>query len=472
MADAFENSVSKESTTEIIARLEGPQAVEDTLERPANDDGRDTAGYDIVPAKQTKLSDVAYVAGSYARERRKGLGAYIKSHPKRFAFGFVVLLVAIFAVVMAGIRASNLPGVDQVRESARARVQTPAYSGGFYGYDDSLTLASVEVGNRRHLSGAPEGTAHDVSFGATSYAEADVTLSYRNEYISAVKTATIGFAERTEGWVDAGNPMNEQVAYSALSGVDEEKVLANIGLLFDRADTSDDPSERTLQEIYYNATYEIRVHNFNPAKQTDAMVIYCESTQGVATYKCQLTAQFTFLPATGLWELTSASANDDAKTRSLSLLEGTWEGSFTGQNVTDGNNCLAGSDNPMVLVVDGFGSLNDNTVLDAHVNVVVHFHEPPEENTNASTGDKKYTEESITCALVGELGNKLVFEGALPERTEGTVSIRLEVDEDSRITATVTTTFNYEVPNWWTLGLLSDEKSVTYTDTYALHHVG
>ena len=467
MADANESSVRKEQTTEIIVRLEEAPAVDDTLEHLANgDDG--TAGYDIVPVKQTKLSDVAHVAGNYARERRKGLGSYIKRHPKRFAFGFVILLVAILAVVMAGLRASKLPDVELVRESARTRVQTPEYSGGFFGYDEPLALASIEVGNRRHLSGAPEGTAHDVSFGAMSYAEADVTLSYRNECVSVVKTSTIGFAERQEGWVDAGTPYNEELVYSALSGVDEEKVLANIGLLLDRADTSADSSERTLQEIYNNGSLEVRVHNFNPAAQTDAMVIHCVAAEGAGRYECLLTVQFSFLPVNGLWEISSASVSDDAKTRSLSPLEGTWEGSFTGQSVTDGNNCLAGSSYPMSLVIDGFGELKGDTVLDAHVSVVVHFHEPPETDANFSEDDKEYEEEGITCTLVGEMGDKLVFEGALPERTEGTVNIRLEVDGDSRITATVMTTYDYTET---TLLIFTTDKTVTYTDTYALHRV-
>ena len=467
VADANDGSVLMEHTTEIITRLEAPEPVDDTLEHPASGND-DTAERGIQLAKQTKLSDVAYVAGSYARQRKAGVGDYIRRHPKRIAFAIVILLVAILAVVMAGIRASNLPGVDMIRESARARVQTPAYSGGFYGYDEPLALASVEVGNRRHLSGAPDGTTHDVSFGATSYAEADVTLSYRNQAVSAVKTAAVGFAEHQDGWVDAGIPMNEQVAFTALSGVDEEKVLANIGLLFDRADTSTDTGERTLQEIYHDATFEIRVHNFDAVAQRDAMVIHCTTKDGVRSYECLLTAQFTFLPANGLWELASAVATDDAKTGSLSSLEGTWEGSFSSQNVTDGENCLAASDYPMTLVIDDFGELSGNTVLDAHITLVAHFHEPPETSTNSSDGDKNYSEENVTCTLIGEMGDKLVFEGALPERSEGTVNIRLEVDGDSRITATVMTTYDYTET---TLLIFTTDKTVTYTDTYALHRI-
>ena len=463
MADASNASNRKERTTEIIARLEELPAIEDTLDRPAYGDGE--AG-ELVLAKQTKLSDVAAVAGSYARERREGVGSYIRRHPKRVVLGFVVLLVAIFAVVMAGMRASNLPSTDVVRESARERVQTPTYSGGFYGYDNPLALASVEVGNRRHLSSAPEGTAHDVSFGAMSYAEADVTLSYRNQNVSAVKTATIGFAERQEGWVDAGDPMNEQVAYAALTGVDEEKVLSNINLLFDRADTATDPGERTLQEIYYDAKLEVQAHSFDPVDQTDMLVIHCNSVQGVAEYDCVLTATFTFLPASGLWELSSATTTEGAKTRSLELLEGTWEGSFQSQRVSENNNCLAGSSYPMELVVDGFGEINGRTVLDAHVSVVAHFHPAPETSTDFSDGDKKFADEAITCTLVGEMGNKLVFEGALPEHADGTVSIRLEVDGADRITATVTTIHNYTESALF--GLLQEEKSVTFTDTYSL----
>ena len=464
MADVADDSVFKEQTTEIIARLEESAPVDDTLERPANGSG-DTADVALAPVKQTKLSDVAAVAGRYTRERRKGLGSYLKRHPKRAALVAIVLIVAIFAVVMAGIRASNLPDEDLVRESAHDRVQTPSYSGGFYGYDDPLTLASVTVGNRRHLSGAPEGTTHDVSFGATSYAEADVTLSYRNKCVSAVKTATIGFAERPEGWVDAGTPMNEQVAYSSLSGVSEEKVLANIGLLLERADSSADGSDRTLQEIYHDATFEIQAHNYDPVEQTDSLVISCKAVDGVSTYECLLTAGFTFLPANGLWELSTAGVSDNAKTRSLSLLEGTWEGSFSSTRVSEGDNCLAGSGNPMTLTVTGVGALGNGTVLDGEVSLVAHLHEPLEQRQDESADDVWYADEPITCALVGELGNELVFEGALPERSAGTVSIRLEVEGADVITATVTTVFDYTET---TLLIFTTDKSVTYTDIYML----
>ena len=469
MSEATDDSISEERTTDIIVRLDELPGFDETLERPAVPEPADAG--EIVPVRQTKLADVAAVAGSYARERREGAGSYLRRHPKRTAVVIVLLIVAVLAIVMAGIRASKLPEEEQIRTSARNRVETPAYSGGYYGYDDSLALASVEVGNRRHIDSAPEGTEHDVSFGATSYAEADVTLSYRNSYISAVKMATVGFAERQEGWVDAGVPTNEQVAYAALAGVSEEKVLSNIDLLLDEADTSDDPNERRLTEIYDGAALEVQMHSFSPVDQTDQMVIHCYSEQGVASYDCILTAEFSFLPAYGLWELTSASVTEGAKTRSLSLLEGTWEGSFQSQRVSTGNNCLAGSSYPMTLTVDSFEELGNKTILNAYVSVVAHFHEPPETSTNFSNGDKKYQNEALTCTLVGELGNKLVFEGALPERADGNVSIRLEVDGDSRITATVTTTHDYEVTSGILIWQTTEEKTVTYTDTYNLRRV-
>lgn len=466
MSEATER---EERITEIITRFDELPMVDETLEQPAHE-GSTEAGA-IVPVRQTKLKDVAAVAGSYARERREGAGSYVRRHPKRIAVIIVLVIAAILGLVMAGLRAAKLPEDEFIRESARARVATPAYSGGYFGYDDPLALASVEVGGKRHLSQAPEGTEHDVSFGATSYAEADVTLSYRNQYVSAVKTATIGFAERREGWVDAGVPTNEQVAYAALTGVNEEKVLTNIDQLFEKADTSSDPEERSLTEIYADATLDVQMHSFAPVDQTDLIVIYCKSEQGVATYECVLTAEFTFLPAYGLWELTSASTTEGAKTRSLELLEGTWEGSFQTQQVSEGNNCLAGSSYAMNLVVDGFDEVGEKTILNAYVSVVAHFHEPPETSANYSNGDKKYMNEPISCTLIGELGNKLVFEGALPERADGTVSIRLEVDGDSRIVATVKTVHDYEVTSGILLWQTTEEKTVTYTDTYSLRRV-
>ena len=455
-----------ESTTEIISRLEELPSIDDTLERPAHDG--DTEAGALVPVRQTKLSDVAAVAGSYARERREGAGSYFRRHPKRMAVVIVLAIAAIFGLVMAGIRAADLPDEETVRTSARGRVLAPLYSGGYFGYDDPLTLASVEVGNRRHRDSAPENTSHDVSFGATAYAEADVTLSYRNQHVSAVKTATIGFAERQEGWVDAGTPTDEQVAFGALAGVDENKVLANIDQLLERADTDRADGERSLNEIYENAKLEVQLHSFAPVDQTDLMVIHCTSEQGIATYECTLTAEFTFLQANGLWELSTCTASQDAKTRSLELLEGTWEGSFQGQNVSTGNNCLAGSTYGMTLTVEGFDEVDGETVLNAHVSVVAHFHGPVEKSANYSSGDKKYADEALTCTLIGETGNKLVFEGALPERADGTVSIRLEVDGDSRITATVKTETSYEETSGWWVFETTEEKDVTYTDTYDL----
>ena len=466
MADATETSEREERTTDIIPRLNETEAVSDTLERAVAEEGEAQAGVEIVPARQTKLADVANVAGAYARERRQGIGSYIKRHPKSAALVSIVLVVAIFALVMAGIRASDLPSEETVRDSARQRVQTPALSGGYYGYDDPLTLASVEVGNRRHLSGAPLGTDHDTSFGATSYAEADVTLSYRNQHVSAVKTATLGFAKQQESWVAAGDSMNEQVAYAALSGVDVEKVLANIDYLYARADTSTDPNERSLQEIYDGAELEVQVSSFDPIGQTNLVVIHCTSEQGAATYDCVLTAEFSFVAANGLWELSSASTTEDAKTRSLDLLEGDWEGSFKSQRVSERNNCLAASSYPMKLTIDGFGEIDGDTVLDAHVSFVAHFHEAPNASADYTEGDKKLTDEAVTCTLVEEVGNKLVFEGTLPERAGGTVDVRFEVDGDDRIQATVVTRHNYTESSWF--GLLQEEKSVTYTDTYNL----
>ena len=467
MANTTDTTDRKERTTEIIARLEELEPVDDTLEQPIADDDSTLAGA-IVPVRETKLADVANVAGAYARERRKGAGSYIKQHPKRSALVIIVLIVAIFALVMAGIRASKLPSEEDVQASARARVETPDLSGGFFGFDDPLALASVEVGNRRHLSGAPEGTDHDTSFGATGYAEADVTLSYRNQYVSAVKTATLGFAEQQGSWVAAGEPMNEQVTYAALMGVNEEKVLSNIDQLLEKADTSDNSNERSLTEIYEGANLDVQVNSFDALGQTNLMIIQCTSEQGIATYNCVLTAEFTFLPAYGLWELTSASVTEGAKTRSLELLEGTWEGSFQNQNVNTGNNCLAASSYPMKLVVDGFDELDGKTVLNAHVTLLAHFHEPLSESKDYTSGDHKYSDEILTCTLVSEVGNKLVFEGSLPERTDNSVNIRFEVDGDSRITALVATTHRYTETTGILFWETTENKSVTYTDTYDL----
>lgn len=398
---------------------------------------------------------------------------YIKRNPVAVMILVLTLLFAAYVLARAWRRTNNLPDLDFIEQDARARIEAPVYSGGYFGNDDRLILSQVTVGACRHSEQAPEGSDLDQTFGATSYATADVMVSYQNEGVLATKTATLGYAKQNEEWIDAGEVANEQVSFLATAGVNQRKALVNIGQLLERATSGRtlEAGQPSLATLYDGATYEVTSSTFDEAAQTDTLTISMSKGGRFSSYECAVVANFSFTPATGMWELASATVTDDAWMRRFDPLVGTWSGTFKSQTVNTGAKCLAGGDEPFSVTISSWESTATGARITGTLTAVAHFHQSPEKDQAKTEGDKVLENVPFTATLYepedARLSSEAVFIAALPENVGGNTSLTLEFGSGSdaaAVTATVTSEHSFED----TFLLIPYQNKVIYADTYTL----
>lgn len=386
---------------------------------------------------------------------------------------FVVVAIAILIVYGADV--ISVPDEEVVSADAKSRVTAPDYDGGSFGSEDVLTRRSITV---REITSLEEALDEDEnSADASAHASAEVLVVYQGSTVRAEVTTTLGYAYIDGEWVAEGEVTNEQIAWSALSGVDTDKVLENISIILARAERSldedsDDANELSLSEIYTSGDITITSETFDEDEQTDTLEISCVSESAYSSYSCEITVCFTFMAASGQWEVSTIEVSEGAKDISYAALEGTWTGTFQSQTLEDSSGaegkCLAAQGASLELVIESASETSDGVEIIGTVSGIAHLHAAAESNSSSNDGDTSFTEVSFTATLIDEEENgSLTFEATLPEQVGGTVSLTIcfgSSDDTSDITATVETTYPYTE----TFLFLTYDQTVTYTDSYVL----
>ncbi len=399
--------------------------------------------------------------------------AYIKRHPRGFAVLVLATLAVIMMLALAWRRRGNLPDLDFIEQDARARIEAPAYSGGYFGDDDRLILTQVTVGARQHSERAPEGAELDETFGAMSYVTSDVMLTYQNESVIATKTATLGYAKQNASWIDAGGVNNEQMSFVATRGVSQRKVLLNIEQLLERAGSAvpEQEGHAPLAEFYEDASFEITSASFDDASQTDTLTVHARKGGLFSSYECDIVATFSFGQSNGLWELSECTVTDDAWTRRFDPIVGVWQGTFKSQDVSSGSKCLAAADTPLVLTITSWETSGTGVRITGTISAVAHYHQNPEEDQEATEGDELLADVPFTATLdnsdSAQQSAEAVFTATLSEAVGGKVSITLQFGvgaDGAGVTAIVTTEHQFED----TFIVVPYKNQVLYADTYEL----
>lgn len=456
---------------------EKPLEVEATTPRPLVADAADkTAVADAAPAstdaERPHLKDVTGTLGDYVKNRMGALGTWARGH--RVAVGLlVVLFVAVVGLVtLAFVHASGTPGKDVIRRDALSRVSAPAYNPGTFGADDILVAREAEVISSRRTATALE--SESARFGASGYAEADVTVTFSGTSVRADKRVTLGYAHVDRTWEGIGGEVDAKVTWEALSGVDQKKVLANIDTVFDRAEGtaagSSGQGERviSLAALYEGAKLTVVEETFDAEAQTDTLRISCEKTVGFESYECELSVVFSFRPASGQWEISEASVSERARELSLKPLVGTWTGTFQSQT-TEGTKCLAagGEEGGLTVEVKQDATSSGISRITGSITGLAHYHEHPAQDAQSTSGDHVFENVSFTATLSEATSGRLVFEATLPEEVDGSVTVTLtfgtETDPDA-VLAEVTTTY----PHTGSFLFIPFEETLTYTDTFEL----
>lgn len=452
----------------------GEGEVDPTVARPPVEASapRPKTGDEAAPA----LHDVAGTLRGYARGRVAALRAFVLGHRVATAVLALLAAVAVACLAIAFARAGSVPGAGQVEQDARGVLSVPEYEGGTFGSDDALVLRAVDVRSVARSATTPEGATP--RFGASGYAEAEVVASYEGAHVLADQAATLWYACVDGVWELIGDASDAQVAWQPRTGVDQDKALANVRLLLERAGEGLDDGA-ALARTYEGATTKVARDSFDPDADTDELVLTCERSGAFESYSCELTASFSFDSANGRWTLGPVGVSDGALERSLDPIVGTWAGTFRSQE-TDGTKCLAGRKTDLVVSVTGASA----DTLTGTISGVAHYHEHPADDAENCEGDLALEDVPFTARLVegadgageagtdgaadaGASGGALEFVAELPEDVDGTARLTLtfgSAEDETLVTARVETSYQHT----GSILFIPYDETLTYTDLFTL----
>ena len=403
-------------------------------------------------------------AGDARPSRLHVLAGIVSRHRAATAALALIAVAAVALLCVALSHAFAVPDGGVVAEDARSLLTAPAYSSGTFGVDTTLVTQEVDVRSVSRSQSAPEGVSPQ--FGASGYAAADVVVSYAGQSVRADRGATLAYALVDGSWSLLPGTANEGISWHATSGVDQQKVLRNVHLLLERLDDQAGEKDQRLADLYADASVSLESETFNEGEQTDTLEIACTKSEPFSSYTCLLTAVFSFGQADGQWQVSEVRVEEGARSRDLSALLGTWQGTFQRQE-TDGSKCLAGRAGGLLVTIDAASATDRSGTIGGTVSGLAHYHASPERDSGSHEGDAAFSEVPFTGTLVSDEGGRLVFEAVLPEDVGGTVKLELcfgTEDDPARAEALVTTEF----PHTETILFIPYETTTTYVDVFSL----
>ena len=409
---------------------------------------------DEAPAVDTdpaSLHDVAAAAGSYARSRFGQLRTFVVTH--RFALAAVMALgvAAILGIALLVGRLADMPDQASFMKDAQTMLSAPDYSGGAYGSDEPLVLRNLEVTNRRKQAAQPNECL--VSGVAT----------FSNGAVEALQEAQLTYERKDGTWTCTGAEAVGGASYRAVTGLETDKVLSSMSGILQRAETSfsEEQNGTALPSLYADAQATITSDSFDAETQTEVMSLHLARSATFTAYECDVQATFAFRPSNGLWELTAATASDNAKDITLSPLMGTWTGTFREQTSSKGK-CFGAKASDLRIVVTSVS----NDKITGTLSGIVHYHGEVPEDTDASEGDTELSGVPFSGTMSRE-GSGISFTCTTPQDASGAVELSLlfgTQDDPSAARAVLTTTHAYEA-SWF---IFAYDTEATFSDTFVL----
>lgn len=401
--------------------------------------------------------------------RGTGFAAWMRTHPAAAVAAGVVAMTVIGLLVVALVNAAAVPDEATIVADARAELSAPSYTGGTYGTDGILVMSSVDVRSVVRTDAAPDGAA--ARFGASGYATAEIVVTFAGQGVSADQAATLSYALVDGTWERTGAAQTDSPAWHATAGVDQEKVTRNIGLLLQRADTAQgwDGSDGlpTLEELYAGIPASVTSEAFDEQAQTDVVELSLERSGQYETYMCTLNVTFSFVSASGRWEVSAIEVGEGARTPNLSALLGTWTGTFQRQD-TEGNKCLAGRAEGLTITVEHASADGGTPTISGTISALAHYHAHPDQDSATCDGDLPFADVPFTASLVeDEASSELAFAATLPEDVGGTVDVALGFgtgNDAGQVVARVRTTY----PHTASFLFIPYDETLTYTDVFTL----
>ena len=421
------------------------------------------------PGDNPNLREVADTAGKFVSAKQHRIGAFFSAHQRALGIGLAACVIGVLGVVWLVLNLVDAPTYTKIEEDIAARLPSFEYTGGTYGPDLQIPLSNVAVTDRAGTK-TPEGMEAGEGVGSAAYGvEAEAT--YDNGVIRAVHDVGATYVRTDGSWGIVGELAERGTSFTARAGVDEQKVLNNVGTILEAASAS---GATSLADIYSDGSFSVVGNVFKEAADkntaTNDVTIHCQKDSGFYAYDGNVTAHFAF--ESGTWTLRSAEANAQASTRAFTPLVGTWGGELS-STTSNGATCYGAKEQPIQVTIDTVGDPSGGRgQVQGTISVLAHYHEKLEKQQDSSKGDTMLERVSFTGTIWAErdegLGSNLTVECKTTGNAQGDVEFTLVfgTDEDpSAVLARVTSTHSYDEPILW---LVPHQTTAKYVDTYTL----
>ncbi|MDO4806772.1 MAG: zinc ribbon domain-containing protein [Coriobacteriales bacterium] len=406
-----------------------------------------------------------------AKRTGRRLGSFFGDHKGLLGIGVVLAVIGVLAAVWLAISAFDAPAYAKVQAEVAALLPTYEYSGGTFGPDLQIPLSNTTI-TKRAATKAPEGTVVSQGVGPAAFS-VEAELTYDDGQIRVVRDVAATYVRKDNGWKMEGELSDHGTSFFARAGVDENKVLSNMGeVLHATSSKSNEP----LVDIYANGNFSIAGNNFTEAPDrgaaTDDVTIHCAQAGSFYTYEGNVTAHFAF--ESGEWKLRSSEADRQSTTRSYEPLVGTWNGTFLSTAASnDGARCYGAADHPLSISIDSVGDASSgNATVLGTITVMAHYHEGLSHEAQSNLGDTQLERVDFTGTIDTSFDQNtqsdLNIRCATGGSPDGLVEFVLGFgtkDDPSAAVACVTSTHNYEDTIFF---FIPYQTTATFTDTYSL----
>jgi hypothetical protein len=442
-----------------------------TIERPQ------ASGYDAQPTVSTKVKWGGL--GRILRTVRRPLHAagkrtsvFFERNQRLLGLGIAVLVVGALVLVWLGINSTlSAPAYANIESDMAALLPTYEYAGGTYGPDLQLPLSNTTVTNRSATK-TPEGMEAGPGVGPAAYG-VEAELTYDDGKIRVVRNVAATYVRDNDAWRMSGELTERGTSVFARAGIDENKVMANMGSILDAASSQNDVA---LSELYANGSFSVVGNVFKETTDrdtaTDDVTIHCTQSGTFFGYEGNVTAHFAF--ESGTWKLRSCEADGRITTRTYTPLVGTWGGGLsTASTPVEGASCYGAQNQPLTVFIESVGDPSGGSgTVKGTITVLAHFHERLAHEAAGDPGDVLLESVDFTGTIDTSYDSKTDSDLNLRCTTsgspEGLVDFVLSFgtsSDPSTVVAHVTSTHNYQDTIFF---FIPHQTTATFMDTYLL----
>lgn len=271
-------------------------------QRPAVNQAFQNTGY-VVPHAASISAQSAPV--------NSGVGSKIAAIPtkQKAVIGGVaaVILVAVVAVVMF---LNSGPSNGTIEQIVRENVSTKDMSTGSMWSDGSdYSIKSVKVLNKQKDNMQGVSSYQVMGVRISDPYSARIEIVFANDDSEVTKQGNINLVKANGKWdtIYFSGSNLETTGTKVTGGVDEKKLIQNMGTVLSTADVSG--YSTSLSSLYGNGDFKVKKSDLNSDKATDTVKISCKSSSTYSESEGTITAKFVY--GGNGWELNSVDASDD-----------------------------------------------------------------------------------------------------------------------------------------------------------------